>query len=365
MQPRSSRTHCLETGRIIVPRSDQEVADTIARWRAVGPQRLALDFECAASATVPNGTGLHPHLGTIRLAQYAVENGGQGVPEALVVETWEFDDTPARELVESEDWPTLVHYSQMESRWLAYAHGIRIGHLIDTCALSKETYDEDQLRMTLEAVEQAIRAGELRAELRPTSEDPEEFALQLSNALDVAASEGVELDLPRVHEWELTPAGRVSHSLGIVTRRRLNWELSKEWQNSYWDAVKLVEEQLQYAGEDVLSLLDLGHDFDQRITPEQFEAAREKAERIQDSAMSHSGAQPRNCESERATRMIKASQTLTELARVEDALTNMRIHHSNRTRVIRALRRTRRKLERGEGPTRPLKVRVASWRQPF
>lgn len=86
----------MDRGRKIIARSNRHIAGVIARWRAVGAQPLACDLECAASATVINGSGLHPHLGTIRLAQFAVADGGRGAAEALVIDCWRRDPSPRR-----------------------------------------------------------------------------------------------------------------------------------------------------------------------------------------------------------------------------------------------------------------------------
>lgn len=294
-------TENLDNGRIIVVESNQDLKEALRRWKALGPQTIALDLECAASPTVPNGSGLHPHLGTIRLMQLAVTDGGDGNPEALVIDARKIDMREAMKIVEDPSWPTLVHYAQMETRWLGYTQGSEIGGLIDTCRASQLIDDEAE-----------------------------------------------------------------SHSLGNVVKRQLGTELSKEQQNSYWDAVELSEEQLEYAGKDVLSLLDVWKQMEDRLSGDDLKDLKDHADTLNEKSLRVSESGPKGCESDRALNMVRACRSESELDRlVEQGLPHMRLHHSNQDRLGRAVRRARKRLADGAGPKRPVKVKVASWRQPF
>lgn len=232
----------MDTGRIIVPRSQKEVNETIARWKALGPQPVAHDLECAASPTVPNGSGLHPHLGTIRLAQFGVAEGGRGLPEALVVNVWKHNPEEILEVLENPEWPTIIHFAQMETRWLGYRYGLRVENLIDTRLVASLLYQRD-----------------------------------------------VELGIwrPRIIEDKLRALQdkKPSFSLGHTSKRDLGLELDKTQQTSAWDAVKLSRDQEVYAGRDVLSLLDLWEQYkshvDWEIRQKMQEAARKLANRGQ------------------------------------------------------------------------------------
>jgi ribonuclease D len=289
---------CLDTGRVIIPTTQAEIAAIARRWSRGQVQPIALDLECAASPTVPNGSGLHPHLGTIRLAQLAIADGEAG-PEAVVIDCHQFDLTPMLDLIADPNWPTLVHFAAMESRWLGWCYGIEIGGLIDTHVWSRHS----------------------------------------------------EPDLN-------------THSLGAVAERVLECTLDKTCQASAWDAPRLSDEQLRYAANDVFVLLDLWT----IIAPTLDDAAEQAI--IQARTKHHElarrvAAAPKGCESERALRMINATRTEPELERIIAALPYLRLHHSARARVQRALRRTRRRLDRGEVGRRPVKVEIASWTAPF
>jgi ribonuclease D len=291
-----SLTPHLDHGVIRIIDNEGELKEVLRRWKKLGPQTIALDLECAASPTVPNGSGLHPHLGTIRLIQLGVSDGGDGQSEAIVVDAWKTDIKEAMGIIEDPAWPTLVHYAQMETRWLDYAHGTKIGGLLDTCKASK-----------------------------------------------------------LIHETEK------SHNLGTVVERELGQELSKEQQNSYWDAVELTAEQIEYAGKDVLALLDVWAQMEPKLNKENFDDLGEHSDNIQEKSTEAKG-----CESERALDMIRACRSVSELEKIKDSgLPHMRIHHSNRAKINRSISRANRRLTDGGSPRRPVKVKVASWRQPF
>jgi ribonuclease D len=383
-------TTCLDNGHIIYARTQQEIDETVARWKKLGPQPTGFDLECAASPTVPNGTGLHPHLGTIRLAQFAVLDGGNGRPEALVFDHWQFDAGKAMELLADPARETIIHFAQMETRWVGYNYGIRIENLIDTCEASKLIYkrhgftgeplEEDLLRIGLD--EEKAQA-----------------------ALAQAATEGAEdVKLP-------APRG-VRHALGVVSKRDLGVDLSKEFQNSYWDAVKLNRGQKKYAGEDALVLLDLWARQQQFLTAEDRASMAKAASALNDKAVGVSvdEARARNvavlvehglteaeilvdgeldpkfaralaeekllavastpvvkgCESARAKRMISACRNKRELDKLVEALPFMRLHFSNRASVRNAASARARALKNNTKKAKyPAKVQVAGWRQPF
>lgn len=294
----SDRVPSLDQGSIRIIESTDELKEALRSWQKLGPQPIALDLECAASPTVPNGSGLHPHLGTIRLMQLAVADNGSGQAEALVVDARKADLAAAMKIIEDPKWPTLVHYAQMETRWLGYNYGAKIGGLIDTC--------------------------------------------KASQIIDPNAD---------------------GHNLGAVVKRELGTELSKEQQNSYWDAVELSEEQLEYAGKDVLSLLDVWRQMEDKVSREDKQSLREHAKSLNEKA---TRAEAKGCEADRAIDMIRACRSEAELDRfVEQGLAHMRLHHSNSNRINRAVKRAKRRLEAGEAPRRPVKVKVASWRKPF
>lgn len=325
---RLAPTPALDHGRIIIPRSQKEIAATIRRWRKVGVQPIAHDLESAASNAAPNGTGLHAHLGYIRLAQFAVADGGDGVPEALVIDVWKHDPTIAYELLMDPEWPVIVHFAQMEQRFHGWCFGMAITNLIDTWHLSKLLYPVE-----LDEYGEAI----------------------------VDAETGKEI--------------KAKHNLAVVCKRNLGYIMDKTQQNSSWDAMKLTWEQLRYAGLDVLSLLDLWALLSPQVTDTmRIEMEVKAAERIakscapapsddldEDVLTQHT---PHD-ESERAMRMIRAARSKTELTAVEKALPHLRIHFHNRPTVMRSLARAKGRLRRGTKPGMPVKVKIAGWRRPF
>ena len=378
-----------QQGRIIIPRSQAEVDETIARWRSLGAQPVAHDLECAASPTVPNGTGLHPHLGTIRLAQFGVADGGEGRAEALVVDTWRYDPAAALELLADEDWPTVIHFAQMETRWVGYRYGIRIENLWDTRHASKLIYDRyGFIAQPLE--EDLQRLAQQQAKVvewvRGFEDDA---ATYYAESGDLETAVGVI----RLTYRKSPPADRgIRHALGVVALRELGIELDKTQQNSNWDAVRLTGEQLKYAGEDVLSLLDLWARFEPMLLPEDREEMARAARKLNDKAVGLSEQEaaernyldsigeldppldenarriepdPKGCESARALRMIGACRTSAELDKLVKALPYMRIHFTNRERVQAALVDRHAELAAGLPAPRPVKVRVAEWEQPF
>jgi hypothetical protein len=379
----------METGVITYARTQAEIDEVMARWKKVGPQAVAHDLECAASPTVPNGTGLHPHLGTIRLAQFGVRDGGNGHPEALVIDCWQLDPSKAMALLADPNYPTIIHFAQMETRWVGYNYGIRIENLIDTCHASKLSYKRHGFTgQPLE--EDLLRIGfdEERAQAALARADEEAEALKLPSAREIR------------------------HALGVVAKRELDIDLDKSQQNSYWDAVKLSREQKKYAGEDVLVLLDLWEREQQFLTDEDriemAEAAQKlndksvgispeiartrnltalraagysEAEVTQDGEIKHSflvalrerdaltlpvPPADRGCESARARRMIAACRNQRELDKLVAALPFMRIHFSNRKSLKNAVRaRSRQFKDNSKKDKYPARVQVAGWRQPF
>jgi len=352
----------LKTGKIIIPRSQREVDEVIARWRSYGPQPIAHDLECAASPTVPNGTGLHPHLGTIRLAQFGIRHAEGGRPEALVIDCWRYQPGALLDILSDKDWLTIIHFAQMETRWMGYGYGVRIENLIDTRQAAKLIYD--RLGFT----------GE------PLPEDLERLGLGPQ-----PLPEGTKLRGPRF-------------ALGMVGQRELGVDLDKEQQNSYWDAINLTREQLRYAGEDALVLLDLYERFKPLLTEEDHEELRQSAERLNDKsagitatearrrnaelralvdgmpgaeeALARYGIKPytpegKNCESERALRMIAACRNKKELEKMRKALPYMRIHFTNRDKVMKAIEARQSQIRRGTRKPNPVKAKVVGWKQPF
>ena len=151
-----------------------------------------------------------------------------GVPEALVVDCWRFNPAKALKLLADPEYRTIIHFAQMETRWVGYDYGVRIENLADTCTASKLIYKRHGF------------IGE------PLAEDLERIGADEKSA-QRALDEGRDL-----------PAAKgIRHALGIVAQRELGLELDKEQQNSWWDAARLTPAQQKYAGEDVLSLLDL------------------------------------------------------------------------------------------------------------
>jgi hypothetical protein len=362
-------TTAMETGRIIVPRSQREIDEIIERWRSYGPQPIAHDLECAPSPTVPNGTGLHPHLGTIRLAQFGIRDSEGGVPEAMVIDCWRHSPAGLVSLLADPDWETIIHFAQMESRWLGYEYGIRIENLFDTRLASKLAYD--RLGFTSE----------------PLPED-----LQRLGHGDKPLPEGI------------TPRGP-RFALGMVGERELGVALDKEeHQFSYWDAVRLNKGQLKYAGEDVLVLLDLHERLAPLLTADDLEEMRfatdalndrsvgvtakearkrnlalaKKAVRLWGSASTEEAEEylkehrvvecapnDKNCESERVLRMVAACRTKRELDKVRASLPHMRIHFTNRQKVIDAIEARRSQIKRGTRKPVEVKATVPPWEKPF
>jgi len=348
-------TDAMRRGNIIIPRTQQEIEATIARWRRAGAQPIAHDLECAASPTVPNGTGLHPHLGTIRLAQFAVKDRGDGVPEALVIDCWRLDPSEAVKLLAEPEWPTIIHFAQMETRWIGYKYGVRIENLIDTHLGSKLIYERHGFTA------------------QPIQEDIERLRLD------------EERELKAIEEGKKLPKRRGPRfALGVVCQRELGLTLDKTQQNSYWDAVKLTDAQEKYAGEDVLSLLDLYDRFEPLWEDEDREALAKAARDLNDKTAGISEEEAlrrlreendetaapytpgnKGSEVERAVTMISSCQTKTELDKARHALPYMRLHFSDQPAIQEALRKKRRQLKRNKTVIKPSKVQVASWRQPF
>lgn len=355
-------TESMRNGKIIIPRSQQEIDEIVARWRSYGPQPLAHDLECAPSPTVPNGTGLHPHLGTIRLAQFAIRHGERDRAEALVIDLWRHQPGDLLKMLASKDWLTIIHFAPMEARWLGYNFGLRIESLVDTWLAYKRLYR--RLGFTAE----------------PLEED-----LEKSGSGSEGLPEGVKPKDPRF-------------ALGTVALRELGVGLAKEHQNSYWDAVRLTDKQLKYAGEDVLSLLDLFKRIEPLLNEEDWEALHQASESLCDKSAGITPAEARrrnaklrtsvtglpnaakileerrvrsfkpearNCESERALRMIANCRNKNELAQVEAALPYLRIHFTNRKKVLDAIESRRKQIKRGTRKPNPVRVKAAGWEQPF
>jgi len=380
-------TACMSTGVVTVVRSQKEFDDTIRRWTKLGPQVLAHDLECAASPTVPNGSGLHPHLGTIRLAQFGVRDGGKGYPEALVIDCWKFKADKAVALLEDPKWPTIIHYAQMETKWIGYKYGARIENLIDTREASKLIYERHGF------------VGE------PLAEDIERLSQDQKN-IEAAEEEAI---INETKPKKPRTQG-IRHALGVVSQRELGIDLSKENQNSAWDAVKLTKEQQKYAGEDVLVLLDLWERFEPLLTYEDRESIEKSARYLNDQSagISENDAHERNllalaerginirnlpggvlsahhqqllfdakeltfattpdakgCESVRARRMISACKDERDLEKMKVALPYMRIHFSNRDDVEIAIKKRARQIKNGSKSKRQPKIKAAGWTQPF
>lgn len=311
-------TPAMDEGEIIVASSQRQVDETLKRWVSLGVQPIAHDLECAPSNTVWNGTGLHPHLGVMRLAQFAVADNGDGRAEALVVDVWKYSIDSWMRLITDPQWPIIVHYAAMEQRWHGWLYRAPITNTIDTWHASKLAWEADHRHL--------IEAGE-----KPP---------------------------------------KVSHSLAAVCLRELGVEVDKTYQNSPWDAVKLCEGQLRYAGVDVLSLLDLWPVLAERLDDEAMQKLREKARERAERACAvpqrvEEGLPAPGCESERAIRMIRAARSERELEQVRRALAHMRLHWSRRDEVEAELRRAKRRLRRSGKPKQPVRVKMASWKTPF
>ena len=317
----------IENGRIIIPRSQREIEATIRRWRAQGVQPVAHDLESAASNAAPNGTGLHAHLGYIRLAQFAVADGGNGVPEAIVIDVWKHNPASFYELLTDPEWPIIVHFAQMEQRFHGWCFGIGITNLIDTWHVSKLLYP---------------------LELDPLTGEP-------------------------FFDEEKGKEVKAKHNLMVASKRYLNYEMDKSCQNSAWDALKLTPEQEHYAGIDVLSLLDLWALVEPYLTDGMRVEMEEKAvARVLKSCAPAESDDPDvltqatpHDESERAITMIKAARTKTELGEVERSIPHLRIHFHNRKRVELSLARAKGRHRRGTKPEKPVLVKISGWRRPF
>ena len=319
-------------GRRIFARSNRHVDAVVARWRSLGCQPVACDLECAASPTVVNGSGLHPHLGTIRLAQFAVADGGRGTAEALVIDCWKQDPAPARSLLGDQTWPTLIHYARMECSWLGWRYGLVINNLIDTCAVARTVYARERKR----------------GEWKPVLD--EDFERELGGK-------------------------RPSASLGAVYKRVFGDDLDKSNQNSFWYAKRLTHEQLTYAADDVLALLDLWPVLRAQITDDYLAEVMAKSARLARRSVHVSkdhvvkGTRVAQvvvgCEVERALRMVAAACSEKELGLVERCLPYLRLHYTARPVIAAACSRARRRLACGERPRRPEKCRPARWRTPF
>jgi hypothetical protein len=309
LTPQSTRTPALDSGVIQIARTDREVREVIDRWRALGPQTIAHDLECAASCTVPNGSGLHPHLGTIRLAQFAVRDRGDGRAEALVINHWDADLAPALELLTDPEWPVRVHYARMEIPWLAYNFGLRITNLVDTHMAAKRNYER-----------------QVEAEVWH-SDHPEDIE---------RAAQGLP---PR---W----------ALGITCQRVIGFDMDKTQQNSHWDQAKLSDEQEEYAGVDVFGLLDIEPHVTSHLTPDDYAEMRVKLDEWTDRALElpPEGQLRKGCESERVLSMIADCRTVDELSALRRALPQVRVHYSARERVLAAFDDARARLERGIVP---------------
>lgn len=326
--PAKSRTDAIDNGRIIIARTQRDVDATVRRWLKQGVQPIAHDLECAAADTAPNGTGLHAHLGYVRLAQFAVFDGGDGVPEALVVDVWKHNPSKLYALLADPAWPTIIHFAQMEQRFHGWTLGLAIENLIDTCHADKLVYPYEL----------------------------DEFG-------EVMFDEETGREI------------KAKHNLAVCCQRNIGYEMDKTQQNSSWDAVKLTWEQLHYAGLDVLSLLDLYRFYVPQLTDSMWaEMDAKTAERIAKTCAPAPSAdldpdvltQPTPYdECERVIRMIRAARSKTELAAVEAAMPHMRIHFHNRGRVKRSLARAKGRLTRGKRPDMPVKVQIAGWRRPF
>ena len=73
----------------------------------------------------------------------------------------------------------------------------------------------------------------------------------------------------------------------------------------------------------------------------------------------------KNCESERALRMITACRNKRELEKMRKALPYMRIHFSNRDKVLEAIEARQGQIRRGTRRPKPVKAKVVGWKQPF
>lgn len=321
----------MDTGRKIVARSNRHIAQVVARWHNAGAQPIACDLECAASPTVLNGSGLHPHLGTIRLAQFAVGDGSRGVAEALVIDCWKQDPTPALALLVDPDWPTLIHFARMECAWFGWCHGLVINNLIDTCELARRIYTTEHDDGTWEPV---------------LDEDFERERLGKK---------------PRA-------------SLGILYERVFGDLLDKSNQNSYWDAKRLTREQLTYAAYDVLALLDLWPVLRARISHADLADVLAKSAELSKRSVlvpeDHmvKGAEldrvVRGSEVERALRMAHAARSPSELVKVERCLPYLRLHYTARPLIVTECNRARRRLAHNGPPKRPAELHAAPWQTP-
>jgi hypothetical protein len=322
------RTDAIDNGRIIIARTQRDVDSTLRRWMKQGVQPIAHDLESAAADTAPNGTGLHAHLGYVRLAQFAVYDGGDGIPEALVVDVWKQNPAKLYALLADPAWPTIIHFAQMEQRFHGWTQGLAITNLIDTCHVDKLVYP---------------------------------FELDEHGDVLFDEQKGKEI--------------KAKHNLAICNLRNLGYVMDKTQQNSAWDRVKLTPEQEEYAGLDVLSLLDLWRYYEPMLTESMWaEMELKAAERIAKSCAPAPSddldpdvltqATPHD-EAERVIRMIRAARSKTELAAVQAALPHMRIHFHNADRVKRSLARAKGRLTRGKKPDMPVKVQIAGWRRPF
>jgi hypothetical protein len=323
---RKAPTPAIDSGVIRVARTTREVREVIERWQSFGPQTIAFDIECAASATVPNGSGLHPHLGTIRLGQFAVRDGGNGRAEALVINFWEAEPEPALNLLRDPAWRILIHYTRMEIPWLGYTRGLEITNVRDTHLAGKLNY------------KRRVEEGDW------FSDHPEDV---------MRAAAGKE---PR---W----------ALGITSERTLDYPMDKTQQNSAWDAVRLTGEQTWYAGVDVLALLDIEPHVTSHMTAEDWAEHDAKIEEYTRRALRGPGdgdTTPwKGCESQRVLRMIAASTSMAELTRLRRALPQTRIHYSARERVFAAVDAAERQLESGIRPQPPAKIVLPGLSQPF
>lgn len=317
-------TPALDTGRIIIARNAREVEEVISRWRAVdGDKTVAHDLECAASATVKNGSGLHPHLGTIRLGQWAVRDGGDGVPEALVINYWNTEPQAALDLLSDPEWKVLIHYTQMELPWHGYTRGLRLTNVVDTHLTGKLNYKRLE--------EQGLWVPHLDEDIQRQEEGKD----------------------PRF-------------ALGITSQRVAGFDMDKTQQTSHWDARSLSNAQEIYAGVDVLALLDLEPHLTEHLTEEDWEVHNQRIEALTTRSLDYvQGQVAKGCESPRIRRMIDACQSMAELERLRAALPQTRLHYSARPDIEQAIARTHERLRQGRGPKKPLKVTAPSNSQPF
>lgn len=137
--------------------SQQQIDQTFAKWKKLSARPIAFDIETAASPTVVNGSGLHPHLGTLRLVQFALQTD-EGY-ECIVIDCYKYNWSDGLEFLYDSNWPVLIQHAAMETRWIGWMFGFAITKVIDLEVVAKEIYSAKS--MNLAKISETVLGREL------------------------------------------------------------------------------------------------------------------------------------------------------------------------------------------------------------